>query len=155
MTATVTKIPNAKRAPVARNAKPRLSKNQRRAAMFVGMVGLVLTGLSLSHLASGFAGITGLDVYNSWAMAIGVDVLFVGLELAELFSDATTRRRIVVYTRPAIVCLVTASAAMNAYAFSLHAPNLASQIAAAMFGAAIPALIWCAARVASIMAMRD
>jgi hypothetical protein len=88
-------------------------------------------------------------------MAVGVDIGFISLEIGELLACQATRKQITCYTRPAIIGTMLASAGMNAYAFSMHAPNLAAQIAGAAFGMAIPGLIWCIARVASIMAMRD
>jgi hypothetical protein len=40
-------------------------------------VALVLLGLSLSHLASGVAIVTGAGYFDGWAMAIGIDLGFI------------------------------------------------------------------------------
>jgi hypothetical protein len=55
------------------------------------LVALALLGLSLSHLASGVAIVTGSSEPDGWLMAIGIDLGFVALELAMLIAPAAAR----------------------------------------------------------------
>jgi hypothetical protein len=91
--------------------RPRVKKNTRRqrepspniAAAGVLIVGLVLTALSLSHLAQGVQLVTGSDSIGSWSMAIGIDLNFIVLELAMLVAPADMRKPIGRYANPAII----------------------------------------------------
>jgi hypothetical protein len=67
-------------------------------------VALVLLALSLSHLATGIALVTGAGPSDGWLMAIGIDLGFIVLELAVLAA-------VVRYAAPAIVGTLAASAA--------------------------------------------
>jgi hypothetical protein len=67
------------------------------------LVALALLGLSLSHLASGVAIVTGSGERDGWLMAVGIDMGFVALELALLVAPATTRPAVARYASPAIV----------------------------------------------------
>ena len=67
------------------------------AASGVMLVALALLGLSLSHLASGVAIVTGSGERDGWLMAIGIDMGFVALELALLVAPATARPGIARY----------------------------------------------------------
>jgi hypothetical protein len=64
------------------------------------LVALALLGLSLSHLASGVAIVTGSGERDGWLMAIGIDLGFVAVELAMLVAPAHSVAR---YASPAIV----------------------------------------------------
>jgi hypothetical protein len=66
-------------------------------------VALVLLGLSLSHLASGVAIVTGSDGRDGWLMGVGIDLSFVALKLAPLVAPAATRPAVARYASPAIV----------------------------------------------------
>src|ERR1035438_9235296 len=72
-------------------------------AVGVLAVALALLGLSLSHLASGVAIVTGSGERDGWLMAIGIDMGFVALELALLVAPATTRPAVARYASPAII----------------------------------------------------
>jgi hypothetical protein len=133
-------------APKAAGNKPaqvaHLSKGGRRshvvAASGVMLVALALLGLSLSHLASGVAIVTGSGERDGWLMAIGIDMGFVALELALLVAPAAVRPAVARYASPAIVGTLATSAAMNAFAFASHADGLMIYPAIGL-GFAVPA----------------
>lgn len=143
--------PKKARAPRPRGASACYVRRQRRqhiAATGVAAVAIVLTALSLSHLAAGIALVTGAPALEAWALAIGIDLGFLALELAQL-SAATpaVRRQIERFSRPAIVATSAVSAALNVFAFGAAAEGLMLYPAAAL-GIAVPALIYALSRVA-------
>jgi hypothetical protein len=73
---------NPRLQPKIKSAKAEKNDYSNFAAARVLTVTLVLLGLSLSHLAAGIALVTGAGPYDSWAMAIGIDLGFIALELA-------------------------------------------------------------------------
>lgn len=124
---------------------------QKVAAGAIGAVGVTLTALSLSHLASGIALVTGSSGVESWAMASGIDLGFIALEAAQLTVGARLLKRIDRYTRPAILGTLAGSAAMNAMAFAAHATTYATAAGAVALGLAIPALIYVLMRVGAAL----
>lgn len=141
---------------VSRNAAVRALQRQAGTAMSVGVVAAILTTLSLTHLASGITAITGASPWEGWAMAIGIDLAFVALELAQLavMSDKV-RRQVAQFARPAIVVTLVGSAAMNAFAFAgryITIDPIATMVAAVVLGVAIPALIYALTRVGAAIA---
>lgn len=147
-TATVVRLPGAKKTKA--NNRPRGAsagyrrrlRRQRIAAGAVGCVAVILTGLSLSHLAAGIALVTNAPAIEAWALAIGVDVGFLALELAQL-SAATpaVRRQIERFTAPAIVATLATSAVLNAFAFGSAAVGMMIY-PAAVLGVAVPAMVY-------------
>jgi hypothetical protein len=120
------------------------------AAGAVLAVALVLLGLSLSHLAAGIALVTGAGRADGWAMALGIDLGFVALELAVLAASAAKRAVVSCYATPATIGTVAVSAAMNGFAFAAHADGLLIYPAGAL-GLAIPALAYSLTRVAAVL----
>jgi hypothetical protein len=141
---TATKPQKAKAAPRSRKDLAR----QRATTLAVAGVAITLTGLSLSHLTTGIEQVTGGERLESLAMAIGIDLSFVALEVSQVLRlpDATAKlvRR---FASPAIVGTMAASAALNAFGFAAHASGPMVYPAIAL-GAAIPALIYALTRVA-------
>jgi hypothetical protein len=121
---------------------------QRWAAVAVAVVAVVLTGLSLAHLAAGIALVTKAPTWEAWSMAVGIDLGFIAMELAQLcaVSDAV-RRDISRWSRPAILGTIVASAAMNALAFGAQADGWMIYPAVGL-GVAVPALVYALSRVA-------
>ena len=113
-------------------------------------VALALLGLSLSHLASGVAIVTGSGERDGWLMAVGIDMGFVALELALLVAPAATRPAVGRYASPAIVGTLATSAAMNAFAFASHADGLMIYPAIGL-GFAVPALVYALTKTGAIM----
>ena len=122
-------------------------RRQTSAALGIGFAAATLTTLSLSHLAHGIEIVTAAPSWEAWAMAAGIDLGFVALELSQL-SAATGRVRKVItrYTKPAILGTLTGSAAMNAFAFASQAAGW-MMAPAIILGLAIPALIYALTRI--------
>jgi hypothetical protein len=113
----------------------------------LGAVILVLIGLSLSHLAHGVQIVTGCAWWEALAMAIGLDLLIVGLEVAMVSTAGTKAYRPVArFANPALVAAFVWSAGLNAFAFSATSMVLWMTVVAASLGASIPALIYCGTR---------
>lgn len=154
MNATVHKLPAPTRARRPKS-KPGRSPGYRRriarqqySAAAVAAVGVVLTGLSLSHLAHGIKLVTQAPSWEAWSMAIGIDLGFIALEIAQLCAATPgVRKDIGRYTKPAIIGTLIASALMNALAFGAQASGPMIYPAIAL-GIAVPALIYALSRVA-------
>jgi hypothetical protein len=81
-------------------------------------------------------------------MAIGIDLGFIALEIAQLCAATPgVRKDIGRYTKPAIIGTLIASALMNALAFGAQASGPMIYPAIAL-GIAVPALIYALSRVA-------
>lgn len=145
--------------PVAKPAQSRAVmakvRRQRYSATVVLSVALVLTALSLQHLAHGVAMVTAASETEAWLMAIGIDAGFISLELAMLFSATdTVRRRIEKYANKAIIGTLAASAGFNGFAFcaKVAAEALWYVYAAPIgLGVAIPAMIYVLVRIGSVL----
>lgn len=139
--------PTKKTRAVARHV--RAARRQTAVAAAAGLVAATLTALSLSHLAHGIALMTGCPGWESWAMAAGVDLGFITLEL--LMVTAVTeavRKRVGRHARPAILGTLAGSALMNALAFAFQTGGYMVYPAAAL-GLVIPALIYLITRAAT------
>lgn len=143
-------VPNGKKpSPAKAPSRQFRRKMQRQAAsgVGIGVVAVALTALSLSHLAHGIEIVTGSATWESWAMAIGIDVGFIAMEIATL-SCATEKlaKAIGRYTRPGIIGTMLGSAAMNAFAFAAAATGY-MVAPAIVLGVAIPGLVYALTRV--------
>ncbi len=119
------------------------------AASAVGLVAMVLTGVSLSHLATGIQIVTGCQCWESWATAVSIDLLFVAMEMGTLMSATDKiRQSVACYTGPAVAGTMTISAVLNAFAFGAHAAGWMVYPAAAL-GLVVPALIYVGTKVAA------
>jgi hypothetical protein len=126
----------------------RSQRRQHLSAVAVALVAVVLTALSLSHLAHGIALVTRAPAWEAWSMALGIDLGFIALEIAQLCA-ATERVRTEIsrWTKPAILGTIVTSAAMNSLAFGAQSEGWMIYPAVGM-GLAIPAMIYCLSRVA-------
>ncbi|MFG1300706.1 hypothetical protein V5F49_13000 [Xanthobacter sp. V3C-3] len=141
----------------AKDAAPRPNirlRRQRVAAGATGFVTLVLIALSLSHLAHGIGLLTGADWLERGAMAVGIDLGFVALEMSQLCAATeAVRRSVARYALPAIVGTLAVSAGLNALAFASQAPLWTFQMyAAAALGVAVPAMIYALSRITFALA---
>jgi hypothetical protein len=129
-------------------------KRQSLTAWLISATIVVLTALSLSHLASGINIVTRSAQWQGWALAIGIDVGFILMELACITTVAEKVRKVVErYARPAIALTLVGSAVMNAFSFASDADSLAMQIAGSVMGCTVPGLIYCLTRIAAAMAI--
>jgi hypothetical protein len=148
--------------PAAQVPKGTISRKDRRAskalrrqagaALGLGAVAVTLTALSLSHLAHGIEIVTGCQPWEGWAMAVGIDLGFVALELSQLAVADKLRRQVFRFARPAILGTLVGSAGMNAFAFGAQAVNKYMMAAGIALGVAIPALIYALTRVGAALA---
>jgi hypothetical protein len=152
----VTKLtPRTTKAPRRTPAKPpRPARRDRRQALAGAGVALVagsLVALSLTHLAHGIEVVTAAPKWEAWSMAVGIDLGFVALEMAQLTAATdAVRRAIEAYVRPAIVGTLAGSAALNAFAFGSAAPGWMLYPAVAI-GLAIPALVYALTKIGAVM----
>jgi hypothetical protein len=115
---------------------------QRWSAGLLGGVAAVITGLSLSHLAHGITIVSGTGGWQSWAMAVGIDVGMIVTEVATLTAGERVRRETHWYAMAMIAGTLVLSAAMNSFAFASQASTLPFQVAGVVFGVAVPAAIY-------------
>lgn len=138
--------------PKVTTANPRRLRRQHLAAGSTGGVAVVLTGLSLSHLAHGIELVTGAAAWECWALAVGVDLGFLAFEVALLCAATeAVRRSVGRWAHPAVMVLLVISGCLNALAFA-HAATDWRLAAAAALGLSIPTLVYVLARVSFVLA---
>jgi hypothetical protein len=127
---------------------------QQQAAAAVAVVAVILTALSLSHLAHGVQLLTSCPTWESWSMAAGLDLAFVGCEIA-LLAAATdrVRKEITGFCRAAIAGTMLVSAGLNGLAFGAVAAGW-YQWPAIGLGVSVPGLIYLLSRVSFTLASR-
>jgi hypothetical protein len=145
----------AAKVPTPSRRDQRASRALRRqggTAVAIGGVAVTLTALSLSHLAHGITIVTGAETWEAWAMAVGIDLGFIALELSQIATVSDRlRKNVSRFARPAILGTLAGSAAMNAFAFAAQAANPWMLAAAITLGVAIPALICALTRVGAAL----
>lgn len=144
------------RKPAAKEAlRPTIRlRRQRWAAAGAGAVTLILVTLSLSHLAHGIGLVTGAGAWERWAMAAGIDLGFVALEMSQLCAATeAVRRSVARYAAPAIIGTLAISAGLNALAFASQAlAGSPAMYAAAGLGIVVPAMIYALSRITFALA---
>jgi len=151
----VTAIPATRRESTP--SRPQRQPNRRagRAAILrrhapatgLGLVILVLLYLSLNHLARGVQIVTLCQAWEGLAMAVGLDLLIVALEVAMVVTAGTKAARPVArFANPALLTAFAWSAGLNGFAFSANQDALAWKAVAAALGLSIPVLIYLATR---------
>lgn len=123
-----------------------LTKQQAVASGVLGAVALVLTALSLTHLAAGIAIVTRAPLWECWSLGIGIDLGFVALELAKVMGRERTRQQVARLLNTAIVGTLAGSAVLNAFAFGAAATGW-MVYPAVTAGLAIPAMIFALTKV--------
>jgi hypothetical protein len=104
----------------------------------LGSIAAVTTGLSLSHLANGITIVSGTGGWQSWAMAVAIDLGMVATEVATLTAGEWVQHETRWYAMAMIAGTLILSAAMNAFGFASHASTLPFQAAGIVFGIAAP-----------------
>jgi hypothetical protein len=115
----------------------------------LGIVILVLLYLSLNHLARGIQVVTLCEHWEGIAMAIGLDLLIVALEVAMVVTAGTKAARPVArFANPALSSPppFAWSAGLNGFAFSANQDAVAWKAVAALLGLSIPILIYLGTR---------
>jgi hypothetical protein len=139
--------------PTAKSSSFRRRISRQRVASYgVGAIALVLTGLSLSHLAEGIESLTKCSPAMARAMATGIDLGFISLELGQLsiHTDAL-RKQVSRFAKPAVMGTLVVSALINGYQFAAPAAGIPFEVAAALLGISIPALVYVLTRVSCLM----
>jgi hypothetical protein len=130
----------------------RALRRQVYSAVGVGSIAVTLTALSLTHLAHGIEIVTSAPAWESYAMAIGIDLGFITAEFSQLLAtNEKLRKQIARFTGPAIMGTLVGSAAMNAFAFASKAVGWPMIAAAVVLGVAIPALIYALTRIGAAL----
>lgn len=126
--------------PKAKPRKARLSLSNRFALAGFSVAGALVT-LSLCHLTEGIASLTGSHWFLSLLLAVGIDA---GMAVAEgllLLSPGESEASR--WAGRYVVGTLVASALLNAYAFTLHAPaGWGCQGAAVALGLALPLAVF-------------
>src|SRR5258708_12430255 len=102
--------------PRGRSARCEL-RRQAATVIAIGAVAVVLTALSLNHLATGIEIIAHASGWEAMALAVGVDLGFVALELSQLAIGDKLRRQFGKYPKPPIISTLPASPPTNTFPF--------------------------------------
>jgi len=150
---TLSVIKSSKK-PVAKSSSRAFAKRMKRqkfAAVFVAGVAGALVILSLSHLARGIEIVTNGPVWEGWLLAIGFDLGYTCMELAQI-NAATEKvsRAITRFTHPGVIATLIGSAIMNAFAFADGADGY-MKFAAIIMGLSIPVLIYALTRIGAAL----
>jgi hypothetical protein len=147
---------------VPKGTAPRKNRKASKAALLrryapaagLGAAIMVLLALSLDHLASGVVIVTGCSWWEALAMAIGLDLLIVALEVSMVSTVGTkAHRQVCRFANPALIAAFTWSAGLNAFAFSAASAALWMVVTAASLGASIPILIYLGTRAWAALAI--
>lgn len=112
---------------------------------------VVLMGLSLKHLVTGFATVTGTGIEETWPLAVVVDLAYVVLKIAEQVVDSErVRGKLAVIANTVVYSTVATSALTNALVFSANATGRYWYVAVAL-GVGISLLNLALTKVATIL----
>jgi hypothetical protein len=146
----VIQLKTTKNTPATRRST-RVTKAIRRqtmAAAGIGLVAVTLIGLSLKHQAHGVTIIADAPLWEGAAMAVGIEIGYVAMELSQILATTDkVRKQIAKFARPAILATMLGSALLNTYAFTEHAANYWTMGAGTLFGFAIPTLVYVLTRI--------
>jgi len=130
-----------------RRAKPTINGKADKARANKGVkvviaVACVILGVSVEHLAHGFATMTGTSIYSAWALALAVDAGLVVAELSLIMFGAVLPeiRR---YAHGIVALVLPMSMFLNFQGFRGDGK---SDLIAAVFGIWVPVLLWCCAK---------
>jgi len=144
-TQNVVRLPSARNVSKKARRATRATRALRRQAIVaasIGSVAVLITALSLAHLAAGVRLITGCEQWEAWAMSVAIDIGFVATKFCTLVVGEKLRKKIATLSNITIVGTLAGSAGMNVYAFAAQATNAWVLAAAIALGLAIPALIF-------------
>ncbi len=83
-------------------------------ALFIGICGVSILVVSLSHLAEAIHDATGAAKWQGWAIAITLDLSIIGCELSHVFSK---NEALWYWTTALMVVVMLFSMILNVYAF--------------------------------------
>jgi hypothetical protein len=155
-------LPKTGKQRKAAKAKQPMSARMRRriklqhgTAGLLGAVASAMTLVSLSHIAAGIGHVTHgvIPEWQSWSLAAGLDINYLGMELGALVAAwQHVRDRLHRFTRFGIPCVMLFSQAMNSFEFSLGATTAWELAAGIAMGLVLPALTFLTFRIAATLA---
>lgn len=113
-----------------------------RACLFVL---ILVLAVSIDHLAYGIQLSTGIELWESWAMAIAIDAGMIAGEYAALV-DKPTR-----YTRFSVILGLLLSGIFNCLAFTFHAKSLLYIAIGVTLGILVPTSLYALTQTAHIL----
>jgi hypothetical protein len=138
---TTTKSPRQVRKPVTVR-KPSLRERLAiGSAGVIGSVAIYATALSLTDLAESIQEVAHIAAWKSYALAIAIDLNFVGTESFSLFATAAVARATWRATAATKIMTLTMSGVANAFAMAHTADGWIMQGACIVAGFSIPALV--------------
>jgi hypothetical protein len=99
-----------------------------------------LMAVSLTHLSDGVTQLAGIPMWQSWAMAVGIDCMLISVALAQLTAAPDVKKDIAIVARCMEAGTLIMSAGLNALAFTGGAFD-AAHWAQVAFGCFVPAAI--------------
>ena len=153
-TANIIPLKTQRNTTVARRSTrvTRAIRRQTMAAGGIGLVALTLISVSLKHQAHGVTIIADAPLWEGAAMAIGIEVGYVSMELSQILAATEkVRKHVAKFAKPAILATMLGSALLNTYAFTEHATSYWTMGAGAVFGFAIPALVYVLTRIGAAL----
>jgi hypothetical protein len=128
-------------------------RRQHCAAGAVALLAGALTFLSVHHLAYGYKAVTGCAEWESLVSAVGIDVGFLLLEVAQLVTvREATLAFVARWANPAIAVTLCGSAALNSFAFMQGTSGPVATAAAVLMGCFLPGFIYVLTRVSAHLA---
>ncbi len=137
-----------------RKSVPILNEHERRLGIglvtSLGMVVLIMLGVSLEHLATGIQEITHSAGWSAWALAIAIDVGMVASEVTLIVLATLPNIMVSTYAQRYVIATVVISIALNIWAFwPVEAEgDVIGMGLAAILGAGIPLGVFHLTRVA-------
>lgn len=153
-------VRKAKRAAVKTSvAKPKTARQVRRDRKAIGAgiayaaIAAAGMALSLSHQAHGVASSTTASGWETWAMAVEIDLGLIASKLTPYICRTDAERDAVdVYAKPLSIAALLLCAWFNACGFSGYAPTgFARGAACVILGCAVPAIIYALSQMASLL----
>src|SRR5215475_1473067 len=139
------KKPAKKAKPVAKVSarQARRTRLQHMAAALITGVAAAMTAVSLQHIAGTFIHQTGIADWQAWSMATGIDVNYVGMELAGVVAATQgTRDKLHKFTKFGIPAIMLFSQACNVLEFTHNSSDMTSLVFGAVAGVMLPVGVW-------------
>ena len=155
-TSSVVTLPVRSKRRKVKEAKERRPLRQIRRQQMIGLgilgVAMCLTAVSLGHPAGGVQFITGGSAWECWLFGFSIEASYLSLEVAKLTVTEAVYRQVGRCIRWTIAATMVFSAATNAVAFVMTAPEKWT-IAAAFCGIVIPFMILTLSKVSGTMVL--
>ena len=142
----------AKRRTARRRATPKLRPFEKRMARYIvgslGVVILVILGVSLEHLAHGIATVTKSAAWAAWSLSVAIDVGMVASEITLILLAKMPDLGVEKYAKRYVIATIVVSMALNTLGFWPADPTPVATALAVVLGCGIPAGVYHLTRVA-------